>query len=186
MAYYITQDSKGQELPQKGKAEKLVLDGGIVISDPTFRKNLVCILHDTHHDTACYVDKQTLFAILTDRKDTRPKTWLMHPKANIIATLKDNDEPRIQIRQYDFPFHHPATLPDIRLDLMDNAQIIDFTLDHNNEQITIHTLENINAKNITRRTFSLRQPQEIINPKYNKYIATAKHDYLTLHLFENV
>jgi len=83
MGKYINIDSKGNGLPSIGKAKALVEDGAI-ITDSSFKPNLVCVVENGFFDAAAYAHNESE-AELFGRFDGRPKTWLIYEHVEKLA-----------------------------------------------------------------------------------------------------
>ena len=86
MGYYIDKTSKGTTLPACNKANNLILDGAVEISEPKeFVENLVCVIENTYFDAALYCYCENEMNIVKDPRDYRSKRWIIHPKAAELA-----------------------------------------------------------------------------------------------------
>lgn len=92
MGYYINTDSKGKELPSKGKFAALIADGGTEIptnmsggSSKGFIPDLVCIISNGAFDAAGYAYDEREYRDMSDPNDFRLKRWLTHPKAKKLS-----------------------------------------------------------------------------------------------------
>lgn len=84
MGYYINQNSKGEELPPKGKLKALLEDGAKIVDGKTFQENLVCVLENPLFDAAgfAYSEKEMeQFNYPCGRK----KTWVVYDNAKTIS-----------------------------------------------------------------------------------------------------
>lgn len=95
MGYYINKDSKGNDLPAKGKFQALIDDGGTVVStnmaggaSSGFKDNLICVASNGPFDAAGLAYDQNEYRAMSDPNDWRPKRWLTHPKAKELAGYK--------------------------------------------------------------------------------------------------
>lgn len=90
MGLYINQNSKGEILPAKRKAQALI-DDGAHIAPPEWRlvneigaAHLVCVVQDGFHDAARYISSEDEFNFC-NTEDGRQKTWLIYPHAKQLA-----------------------------------------------------------------------------------------------------
>ena len=84
MGKYINQDSKGQQLPPKGKALALLNDGASKTT-PTWQPNLICVVSNGPFDAAGYCFSEEEFNAFNRPSDGRPRVWLTHPQASTLA-----------------------------------------------------------------------------------------------------
>jgi hypothetical protein len=82
MGYYINEDSKGNLLPSKGKAEMLLNDGA-EFTDATYKENLICVVDHGFHEAAGYMFSEGEFEYF--KEIGASKQWLVHPKAKELA-----------------------------------------------------------------------------------------------------
>lgn len=88
MGYYINKDSKGNLLPQTGKAKALIADGAKVVDGKTFEENMVCVVENPFSfDAALYAHKSE-YQYVKDNPDMRRKVWLVHPLAKELSGYK--------------------------------------------------------------------------------------------------
>lgn len=84
MGYYINEDSKGNILPNLGKAEALLNDGATPAEKVEYQPNLVCVVNNGMFEAAAYAYSPEEFNEF-NRFDGRPKKWLIHPQAKELA-----------------------------------------------------------------------------------------------------
>jgi hypothetical protein len=84
MGYYINEDSKGNLLPQTGKAQALINDGA-VITNNTFKENLVCVVENSVFDAAGYAYDEREFEVFNHPDDPRQRTWLVYSHAKKLS-----------------------------------------------------------------------------------------------------
>ena len=86
MGRYINQNSNGARLPNCGKADYIILDGGVEISEPKeWCENLVCVVENGPFDAALYCVDKGEYRAATNPNDHRPKRWIIYPKASELA-----------------------------------------------------------------------------------------------------
>jgi hypothetical protein len=91
MGYYINKTSKGIALPQSDKADYLILDGATEIfgEDIKYQPNLICVVKNNNQlgafEAAGYCYSPEEFIVFNDPRDQRPKKWLIHPAAAMLA-----------------------------------------------------------------------------------------------------
>jgi hypothetical protein len=88
---YINEDSKGNKLPDVGKADALIADGAREVT-AEWQPNLIGVVHNEHPDSdippfdaAAFAFDQREFERMTRSWDHRPKRWLVHPHAAKLA-----------------------------------------------------------------------------------------------------
>ena len=81
MGYYVNSNSNGVVLPEKNKADYLILDGGVEVFPKFFQPNLICIVENPMFEAAGYCYNAQEFDAFTDPNDHRKKRWVIHPKA---------------------------------------------------------------------------------------------------------
>ena len=84
MGYYINETSNGNPLPASGKVRALLADGAEIV-EAKFQSNLVCVVDNGFFEAAGYCYNEREFKAFNDTSDQRPKTWLVHPKAEQLA-----------------------------------------------------------------------------------------------------
>lgn len=84
MGYYINQNSKGDSLPVKGKLEALKNDGAI-ITDASFKENLVCVVETVLFDAAAYMFSEDELDYFVNDAYNRKSTFLVYPNAKELA-----------------------------------------------------------------------------------------------------
>lgn len=89
MGFYLNEDSKGNQLPAKGKAKALINDGAVILSTPEFVENLVCVVENAFFDAAGYCFSEHEFDIFKNDQSGRRKTWLTHPLAKELSGYKE-------------------------------------------------------------------------------------------------
>jgi hypothetical protein len=78
MGYYINKDSKGNPLPNKGKAGHLMDDSADIIVTPTeWRENLVCVVDNGDWEAAAYCYSPGEFHRFMRGKNGRNWIWLV-------------------------------------------------------------------------------------------------------------
>lgn len=90
MGFYINQNSKGVQLPARGKAKVLLEDGAMLVFHPKFQPNLVCIVSNGPFDAAGYCYNEREFNDWTDPNDPRPKIWLVYEYAGLLSGYDDS------------------------------------------------------------------------------------------------
>lgn len=88
MGFYINQNSKGVQLPARGKAKVLLEDGAILVA-PEFQPNLVCVVSNGPFDAAGYCYNEREFNDWTDPNDRRLKIWLVYEHARLLSGYED-------------------------------------------------------------------------------------------------
>lgn len=85
MSYYINEDSKGNLLPDTGKAEALIADGAKAVSGLIFQPNMICVVKNPFSfDAAVYAHK-SMYNHIIKYPDYREKVWLIHPMARELS-----------------------------------------------------------------------------------------------------
>lgn len=94
MGYYVNVDSKGKELPQKGKFQALIEDGGTEVKTSMgggatggFQENLICVADNGTFEAAGYCFSEGEYRVFADPNDMRLKKWLTHPKAKELSNF---------------------------------------------------------------------------------------------------
>ena len=85
MGKYINQDSKGNPLPHHGKTRALIEDSATVIKNPSWQKDLVCVVDNGLFEAAAHCFDEREFMNFNDPMDHRRKTWLSYPHAERLA-----------------------------------------------------------------------------------------------------
>lgn len=88
MGYYINRDSKGNLLPDSGKAEALLNDGATA-TDSIFKENLICVVENMLFDAAGYCFSQQERDAFAE-PDGRLKKWLIHPMAKELSGYQNH------------------------------------------------------------------------------------------------
>ncbi len=87
MGCYININSKGEKLPQIGKAQELINDGAIEVSGDFYQTNMICVVENGWMDAAVFVSNEEDFKYY-GRPDDRPRTWLIYDNViNLINQL---------------------------------------------------------------------------------------------------
>jgi len=84
MGKYINKNSKGEQLPQIGKARALIEDGAVEVNSEIFIENMVCVVENGWMYAAAYAIDEREWEYFK-RPDGRPKTWLWYPEASQLA-----------------------------------------------------------------------------------------------------
>ena len=85
MGYYINTNSKGRDLPSKGKVQVLITDGATIVPEPSeFTSNLVCVVENPLFDAAgyCYSSQEMKHF---KYPDGRKRTWLIYEHAQKLS-----------------------------------------------------------------------------------------------------
>ena len=83
MGYYINVTSTGKELGRE-KVEELIDDGAIIVSGNEFVPNLICVVDNGLFEAAGFAYSEREY-LAFKKPDERKKTWLVHPKAAVLA-----------------------------------------------------------------------------------------------------
>lgn len=90
MGKYINKNSKGETLPAKGKAEKLIqdgakeLDGGIIGEFLEYQPNMICVVDNGLFEACGYAYNEAEFNAF-NHVDGRPKRWFSYEYAEKLA-----------------------------------------------------------------------------------------------------
>lgn len=80
MGVYIQHDSEGKNLPMKGKALALKLDGATVVSGTEFVPNMICVVENGSFDAAGWAFDEREFEAFhygEYKRDKRVRTWFV-------------------------------------------------------------------------------------------------------------
>jgi len=89
MGYYINENSKGEPVPHKGKVSFLLADGAELVEPEligVWQPNLVCVVDNGFFEAAGHAYNEAEMKAFSDPTDTRPKTWLVYPHAEKLAS----------------------------------------------------------------------------------------------------
>lgn len=90
MGYYINYNSKGIELPAKGKADALIADGAKEVSGERYEENMVCVVENSFFDAAMYCYPEE-YQYVKENPDQRPKRWLVYDHAKKLSGYEGRD-----------------------------------------------------------------------------------------------
>jgi hypothetical protein len=77
MGLYINELPNGTPLPSKGKARVLLNEGATYHQVDKFVPNLVCVVDNGPFEAAAFCYNINEYLAFTDKRDKRPKTWLV-------------------------------------------------------------------------------------------------------------
>jgi hypothetical protein len=84
MGYYVNENSKGEPLPIKGKANALIADGAKEVDGNEFLEDLVCVVGNGFFDAALYCYKEE-YDYVKKYPDRRTKRWLVYEPAKRLS-----------------------------------------------------------------------------------------------------
>lgn len=83
MGIYINQNSKGEFLPTRGKAEALIADGAKEVDGKEFLPDMVCVVdNDGKWDAALYCEDEIQYMRTVHPSEYRKRRWLIYPNLN--------------------------------------------------------------------------------------------------------
>ncbi len=77
MGLYVNELVDGTPLPNKGKAQILLQEGATPHKIDKFVPNLVCVVDNGFFEAAAYCYDINEYLEFSDKRDHRPKTWLV-------------------------------------------------------------------------------------------------------------
>ena len=81
MGYYINETSKGEDLPSRRKAAKLIEDGAVLANPIKYQPDLVCVIENGAFDAAAYIFSEKEFNEFYNDNTGRNTTWLVYEHA---------------------------------------------------------------------------------------------------------
>jgi len=84
---YIDIDNQGVTLNSRYKIEQLVKNGAIVIEQPIWQENLICVITNPTFDIAIHCYSEEIFNSIKNDGQKIFCTWLIHPDAGLMSGI---------------------------------------------------------------------------------------------------